>query len=367
MRSRHAITTFSTLNSAWQGKTEVILQLTPARPATVSPKIRAHSSTDMEPLSIATACLSLVGGTISLSKHIHQFAISTKDARKDMDAFSRELASLQLCIDSLQHEETVSRFPDGLKRSLGVIIRNCNDIVNQMNALLTKLSSGNLGRRVQWSFSSREEAERLRNNLEAHKSAIEIALSISAVAVGTNIQAETAAIKEDTSLLPIISQDTAQIGELRTEITALRFQIMQLAQPETQEQNPLERFLDESIAYTESIIEERSILQQEAAPSTLGHIALSEPTAASSDTTSIVSNPFSDAQSKHYAPSMFSTTTSLQRILGATTDSCDDQPSRHQARSPCHRSRSSYPQTVPEMEEGRARSPAPGGHHLHWR
>lgn len=174
-----------------------------------------------------------------------------------------------------------------------------------------------------------------------------IALSVSAVAIGTDVQAETAAIKDDTALLPIISHDTAQIGELRTEITALRFQIMQLGQLQTLEQNPLERFLDESAAYTESIIEERSIVRPEAAPSTLGHIALTEPTAASSDTTSTVNNPFSDTQSKHYTPSIFSTSTTLSEdweplMTPTATKPLAIKPDHH-AIEAAHRSRKRFP------------------------
>ena len=312
---------------------------------------RSHPLVDkvpnMEPLSITTACMSLLGGTIALSKQIHHFVVATRDARKDMDAFSRELTSLQLCIDSLQHEETVSKFPDSLQRSLAVIIRNCNDIVEQMSSLLTKLSSGSLGNRIQWSFSSREDAERLRNSLEAHKSAIEIALSVSAVAMGTNLQTEATAIKQDTSLLPTISNDVAQISELRTEITALRFQIMQLGQPQTHEGNPLERFLDESVTYAESIVEERSILQPDQAPSTLGHVALTEPTATSSDTTSILSNPFSDSSSRRYTPSIYSGSTSLSEywepLLPPTTSNPLAIKSDHHAIEAAHRTRKRFP------------------------
>ena len=69
---------------------------------------------------------------------------------------------------------------------------------------------------MQWSLSSREEAERLRNKLEGHESAFEIKVSISAVATGMNVPMETAAVKEDILLPPIISHDTAQIDELNT-------------------------------------------------------------------------------------------------------------------------------------------------------
>ena len=87
-----------------------------------------------------------------------------------MDAFSRELASLQLCIESLQHEETVERFPDGLKRSLTLIVRNCNDIIDQMSSLLNKLSSGVSAD----GFSGRPVAETRQSGYAAHSKLISL-------------------------------------------------------------------------------------------------------------------------------------------------------------------------------------------------
>ena len=127
----------------------------------------------MDPLSVTAACVGLLNGILGLSKQISSFVIGTRDAHKDMQAFSKELVSLQLCLESPKEERIVNQFPDRLKQSLLVIIRSCSDIVEQMSGLLERHSSVNLGRRMQWSMFSRDEAEKLRNNLEAHKSAIE--------------------------------------------------------------------------------------------------------------------------------------------------------------------------------------------------
>ena len=303
----------------------------------------------MDPLSITTAALSLLGTSIALSKQISAFVIATKDARKDMDAVSRELASLQLCLESLKEEGDANHFPQKLRESLIFIMRNCQDIVDQLGSLLARFASGNIGRRLQWSLTGRDEAERLRNSLEAHKSAIEIALTVSAVTIGNQVYTDTQLIQVNTNTIPDIKQDTSQIGDLRTEIMALRFQVMQLGQPQNTNDNSIERFLDESIAYAESVVEIRSTMKSELLqdPSeSFNHVALTQ-SDPSSDTASLVSDPFASTMSGRSAPSIFSTATSLSEYWEPLMDVTTQHPNaiklnRHAVEA-AHRTRKRFP------------------------
>ena len=282
----------------------------------------------MDPLSITTAALSLLGTSIALSKQISAFVITTKDARKDMDAVSRELASLQLCLESLKEEDDANHFPQKLRESLTIIMRHCQDIIDQIGSLLARFASGNISRRLQWSLFGRDEAERLRNSLEAHKSAIEIALTVSAVTIGTHVYNDTQLIQVNTNTIPDIKQDTSQIGDLRTEIMALRFQVMQLGQPQSTNDSPIERFLDESIAYAESVIEVRSTAGSEPYPDpsqSFGHVALTQSNP-SSDTASIISDPSASTMSGRSAPSIFSNATSLSEYWEPLMDVTSRHP-----------------------------------------
>jgi hypothetical protein len=48
-----------------------------------------------------------------------------------------------------------------------------------MMKLLETMASGNLGRRLQWITTGREEVMKLRVGLEAHKSTLDLALDMS--------------------------------------------------------------------------------------------------------------------------------------------------------------------------------------------
>jgi len=162
----------------------------------------------MDPLSITTACVSLLSGITNLSKHISVFISEVRDARKDMDAVSRELTSLALCLELLRDDSTTINYSEGFRKDLIGVLQSCDFITHQMKAILRKLSSGNVGRRIQWSLSSREEMNNLRSSLEAHKSAIEIALTLGSITVMNTVKKNTtttrhvvAAIKQDTTAI----------------------------------------------------------------------------------------------------------------------------------------------------------------------
>jgi hypothetical protein len=71
--------------------------------------------------------------------------------------------------------------PKEIQQNTAAIVRNCDRTAREIAELLRKLSSANLGRRMQWTLIAREEVDKLRRSLESHKSAIAIALNMSAM------------------------------------------------------------------------------------------------------------------------------------------------------------------------------------------
>lgn len=121
---------------------------------------------------------SLISGIVTLSQQINTFVSSVRNARKDMDAVSRELSSLKLSLEGLRDDSSKINFPESLQQNLVGVLQNCDDVTKQMQDLLKKLSSESLRRHIQWSISARDEMNKLRSRLEAHKSAIDIALDM---------------------------------------------------------------------------------------------------------------------------------------------------------------------------------------------
>jgi hypothetical protein len=131
----------------------------------------------MDPVSLSTACVGLITAISQLSVQITGFVSSVRDARKDMDAVSRELISLTLCLEALRDDSQKIHFPETL---LG-IFGSCDRITKQMQELLTKLSSGDVVARLRWTVAARDEMNKLRSSLESHKSALDIALDMASL------------------------------------------------------------------------------------------------------------------------------------------------------------------------------------------
>src|SRR5436305_11415795 len=134
-------------------------------------------------LAITVACASLISSIGTLSKQIVAFVSDIRDARKDMDAVSRELSSLSLCLEGLRDDSSKIQLPESLQQNLVGVLRNCDDVTKEMQDLLTNLLRESLRTGVQWSMLARDEMNKLRSRLEAHKSAIDIALEMISIYV----------------------------------------------------------------------------------------------------------------------------------------------------------------------------------------
>ena len=135
----------------------------------------------MDPLSITTGCISLLTGISKLSVDISSFVSSVRNARKDMDAVSRELTSLSLCVQTLRDDSSKTTYLDGLRDNILAVLKNCDAVTGEIKALLDRLSSANALRRLQWTATGRGEMNKLRSSLESHKSALEIAVDMTSL------------------------------------------------------------------------------------------------------------------------------------------------------------------------------------------
>lgn len=129
----------------------------------------------------STGCIGLLAAVAQLSKQISAFVSSVRDARRDMDAVSRELISLTLCLEMLRDDLTRIAYSDGFRANLLAVVKNCDTVTKDMTTLLDRLSSQHSTRRVQWTVAGRDDMSKLRSSLESHKSALEIALDITSL------------------------------------------------------------------------------------------------------------------------------------------------------------------------------------------
>jgi Fungal N-terminal domain of STAND proteins len=133
----------------------------------------------MDPFSIAVGCASLIGTITKLSTSISSFVKSARAARGDLDALSRELTSLKTLVELLEEDaKDESAFPDTLRQQISGIVTNCAVVLDEIERLLDKFDGPGATRSAKWASGGKDDTQKLRISLEAHKSALEIALEM---------------------------------------------------------------------------------------------------------------------------------------------------------------------------------------------
>ncbi|WAO95247.1 Hypothetical protein NCS54_01286000 [Fusarium falciforme] len=203
----------------------------------------------MDPLSIAAGCAGLIStiGTLSLS--IHGFVRTCREARKDLDKVSRELQSLQSVLRLIEDDATNEEkpFPPVIGQHVLSIVSNCNSVILEIEACIAQYGQKRLKAQVTWAIGGQGDVEKLRTNLEAHKSSLELALDMHSLAITKDIKADTAEIRHDTTS---IRENTEQILQ---EIVRLQAQLPK--DVTTPNDYVLQRFLEEMTTYTEMALD----------------------------------------------------------------------------------------------------------------
>lgn len=134
----------------------------------------------MDPLSITAGCTGVLSTIATLTINVTKFVGEVRDSGKEMRAVNRELSDLSFCVERLQEDFTRpgTSCPDELQDHLLVVLKNCDSVMVDMQKLLLKMSSGSLGRKMQWAAFGQSEIYKLREQLAAHKATIDVALTI---------------------------------------------------------------------------------------------------------------------------------------------------------------------------------------------
>jgi hypothetical protein len=213
----------------------------------------------MDPLSIATSCATLVAtiGTCSLA--ITRFVREVRDARGDLQMISNELHSLGAVLVLLQDDFAKSSsnvLPPRLVDHLESILHNCNDVVAEIEKALVKHRNSRLGQGGHWTIGGgKDDMTKFRASLEVHKSALELALEMVTMTVTHEIKNDTTEIRYNSAAIPGIKSDTTQI---LNEIARLRASLP-TDLPQGSTGIILQRFLDESTSYAETVVNETAL------------------------------------------------------------------------------------------------------------
>jgi hypothetical protein len=135
----------------------------------------------MDPLSITATCIGLASTITRSSLVVIGFVKDVRAARSDLDVVSRELLSLKTVLELLADDidDSSSRsIPQTLQNQIAGIVRNCTGVVVDIEQTLKKHEGGKVNKAAKWVTSGKSDVSRLQLSLEAHKSALEIALDM---------------------------------------------------------------------------------------------------------------------------------------------------------------------------------------------
>lgn len=135
----------------------------------------------MDPLSISLACVTLLGAISQTSTVLTNFVRNFHGVNNDLDRVSRELKSLKEVLVILAEDAEDSAkaaLPESLKKQIVGIATNCMSVVTEIEHTLKRHDGTGLVRAARWSTAGQGDMSKLRLNLEAHKSALEIALDM---------------------------------------------------------------------------------------------------------------------------------------------------------------------------------------------
>lgn len=135
----------------------------------------------MDPLSITASCFGLISTITSASLVVIGFVKDVRAARSDLDVVSRELISLKTILELLAddvNDSSNESIPQTLQKQIAGIVTNCTGVVVDIEKTLKKHEGGKMSKAAAWVTSGKKDVAKLQTSLEAHKSALEIALDM---------------------------------------------------------------------------------------------------------------------------------------------------------------------------------------------
>jgi hypothetical protein len=135
----------------------------------------------MDPISFTATCIGLASTITRTSLIVIGFVKDVRAARSDLDAVSRELLSLKTVLELLAddvNDSNTKPIPQMLQKQITGIVTNCTGVVVDIEQTLKKHEGGKLNKAAKWVASGKSDVVKLQLSLEAHKSALEIALDM---------------------------------------------------------------------------------------------------------------------------------------------------------------------------------------------
>jgi hypothetical protein len=134
------------------------------------------TTSDMaDPVSLVAGCSGIAYGITKLMESIKSFVSNVREARRDMSDVQKELEAIRAILLDLRDKGQDLGFEKvhSLKIHVFGVVSNCGHVVTEMKKLLRTMRDGSM----RWVTSGKKQMAKLKLNLEAHKSTLNIALA----------------------------------------------------------------------------------------------------------------------------------------------------------------------------------------------
>ena len=137
----------------------------------------------MDPVSITAGCLGLITAITNLSLKATSFVRAVRQSRSDIDGVNRELASLNFVLELLIEDNQSESIPvsGNLGGHISGIVENCITVVKDVESTLQTFQETSLRTNISWAASGREDVAKLLRSIQAHNSALQLALDMVAL------------------------------------------------------------------------------------------------------------------------------------------------------------------------------------------
>lgn len=130
----------------------------------------------MDPLSITTSCITLIGVTAKTVISLTDFIRTCRDARSDLFSVHAELSELTLVLELLKDDaSTIVTIPQTLQNQVVNIVNKCGAVVDDISALLVKHNEKRNGA-MRWAWDGKDAVNALRQSLGTHRAALMLAV-----------------------------------------------------------------------------------------------------------------------------------------------------------------------------------------------
>ena len=135
----------------------------------------------MDPVSLSLGCIALLPPIATAYTTVTKFILEVRDARKEMDMVQLELVSLKSILEILAQDTKncpENAFPASLVEEIKSIITNCDGVVKQIEQCIEAHTDDKTSKSMKWALFGRENMLKYRSNLNAYKSALNMAIEV---------------------------------------------------------------------------------------------------------------------------------------------------------------------------------------------